>query len=148
MAQTTTAVNACDVVVNLDNTAGTLVDISGSSNEVSMDFNNSLGEFRTFGTEWPVRMQCGADATISFNAIYSTTASEAVDILKDWFFTDRDSRTIRVDIPDSSVGSDRYTFEVYLETMSVPVAVEEPAPILVSATMKPTGEVTLSTIAS
>jgi hypothetical protein len=148
MAQTTTHVNACDVVVNLDNTAGVLTDISGSSNEVSMDFNNQLGEFRTFGTEWPVRTQCGADATISFNAIYSTTATEAVGILKAWFFTDRDARTIRVDIPNSSVGSDRYTFEVYLESLSIPVSVEEPAPILVSATMKPTGEVTLSTIAS
>ncbi len=148
MPQTTTQVNGCDVVVNLDNTAGTLTDISGSSNEVSMDFNNNLGEFRTFGSTWPVRMMCGADATISFNAVYSLAASEAKDILMDWFFTDRDLRTIQVDIPDSSVGSDRYTFQVLLETLNVPVAADEAAPILIAATMRPSGEVTYAAIAS
>lgn len=148
MAQTTSAVNACDAVVSLDNGDGIPYDISGSSNEVSMDFNNDLGEYKTFGTRWRGRLECGSDAAIKLGIIYSQTDSEGFTILREWFFNERGSRTLTVDIPDSNVGGDRYTMEVFLEKMSVPATADEAGPIMVSCDLKPTGTVSVSVIDS
>lgn len=148
MAQTTSAVNACDAVVKLDNEDGVLADISGSSNEVSMDFNNDLGEFKSFGTRWRGRLECGSDASIKLNIIYSQNDAEALTKLREWFFVDRGQKTLVVEIPDSSVGGDRYTMEVFLEKMSVPVKADEAAPIMVSCDLKPTGTVQCEVITS
>lgn len=148
MTMTSSAVNGCDAVVKLDNGLGLLADISGSSNEVSMDFSNDIGEAKSFGSRWRVRLECGSDAAIKFNAIYSQDDAEALTILRDWFFTTRGSKTIQVDIPDSTVGGDRYTMEVFLEKMSIPIKADEAGPIMVSCDMKPTGAVTCTVITS
>jgi hypothetical protein len=148
MTLTTTSLNACDAVIKLDNTAGNLADISGSSNEVTMDLTNDLGKVTAFGGRFPLRKECKSDATINLKAVYSGDDAEALLILMKWYFTDRGSRTITISIPDDSPGADLYTFEVFLESLNVPAKSDDPNPILVSAVMKPTGTYTWTTVGS
>ena len=82
MAETTTALNACDVSVWLDNAAGTLKDISGSSNSMTLNFTKNNGSLQVFGTKWQIRLSCGKDATFTLIAVYSSATDEAADILK------------------------------------------------------------------
>jgi len=140
MTQTTTYVNACDASVWLDNSAGTITDISGSSNNVTMEFIQVIGELSTYQQKWPVRLSCRKDATFTLNAVYSTTADEAVDILNDWFFaTSPGLKTFTVYVPTKNVGSDKYSGEVVLESLSIPVSADEASPIPVTAVLRPSG---------
>jgi hypothetical protein len=148
MPQTTSQVNACDARIYLDNGAGLLVEISGSSNEASMDFTNQLGELYTFGPRFPVRGECKSDATINLNVIYSLDDGEAMNILRDWFYTTRGQKTLRIDVPDDDPGSDRYQFEVFLESLNIPLVSNDANPILVSCVLRPTGTFTSTTIGS
>lgn len=142
MAQTTTHVNACDVSVWLDNLAGTLTDISGSSNGVSMQFSIETGMLRTFQAKWPVRTECGKDAEITLKAVYSTAADEAYDILKNWFFASTPgARSFSCYIPNKNVGSDHYYGEVRLGGgFGFDADPTEPGPIAVEVTLLPDGE--------
>ena len=140
MTQTTTYVNACDASVWLDNSAGTLTDISGSSNNVTMEFVQVIGELSTYQQKWPVRLSCRKDATFTLNAVYSTQSDEAVDILNDWFFsTSPGLKTFTVYVPTKNVGSDKYSGEVVLESLSIPVSADEASPIPVTAVLRPSG---------
>ena len=148
MAQTTTAVNACDVRVYLDNASGTPIDISGSSNTISMSFTNQLGAVRNFGTRWQIRLECGKDATFALSAVYSTASDEAIDILKNWFFNNPGDRTLTVYIPDKNVGSDVYECEARLESLNIPVEAGSADPIVATCNLMPNGPVTLTTNAT
>lgn len=142
MAQTTTYINACDAEMWLDNEAGTLVNISGSTNNVSMEFTNATGQLSTFGGNgWPVRMCCNKDCTITVGAVYTTANDEALDVLKNWFFgSGCAAKSFVVYLPDKNPGSDKYYGEVILESLSIPVTADEPSPISVTAVLRPTGE--------
>jgi hypothetical protein len=149
MALTTTSVNACDASVWLDTLAGTSTDISGSSNNVSLNFTLNLGEIKAFGSRWPVRRNCGKDCTATLSVLYSTAADEGLDVLKDWFFSSApNSRTLKVYLPDKNVGSDLYSGEFQLESLDIPVVANEATPINVTASLKSDGEVTLTTNAT
>lgn len=141
MAQTTTHVNACDVSVWLDNSGGTLTDISGSSNSLTMDGSLEVGELRTFQSKWPVRTECGKDMEIGLTVIYSTASDEAMDILKNWFFASSPgARSFAAYIPTKNVGSDHFSGEVRLGSFSFSADPTEPGPIAVSVTLLPDGE--------
>lgn len=148
MTQTTTAVNACDVAIWLDNASGTQKDLSGSTNTASMNFTNQLGAVRNFGTRWQIRLECGKDGTFSIAAVYSTAQDEAIDILKNWYFNTPGDRTLTIYIPDKNVGSDVYECEARLESLDIPVEAGSADPIVVTASLKPNGPVTLTTNAT
>lgn len=148
MPQTTTAVNACDASVWLDDENGSLQDISGSSNTISMEFTNQLGAVSNFATRWPVRLECRKDATFNLTAIYSTAQSEAKDILLEWFFNHPGNRTLHVYLPDKNVGSDMYSAEVHLATMPITVEASSADPIQISCQLMPEGPVTWVTNAT
>lgn len=149
MAQSTTVVNACDASVWLDDALGTPTNISGSSNVVNMDFDQELGEFRTFQSKWKGRLECGKDAAFEIILLYSTTANEAYDILKTWFFAaSPGDRSLSVYLPDKNVGSDHYSAEVKLDDFNVPSNHEDPGPITVTMHLLPNGEVSHDTAAT
>src|SRR5512139_865315 len=149
MSQTTTYVNACDASVWLDNSSGTPTDISGSSNSIPMEFVQVIGELSTYQQKWPVRLSCRKDATFTLGAVYSTASDEAVDILNDWFWsTSPGLKTLTVYVPDKNVGSDKYSGEVVLESLAIPVTADEASPINVTAVLRPSGEWTRVTNAT
>jgi hypothetical protein len=149
MAQTTTAINACDAVIRLENSTGGLQDVSGSSNECSMELTNELGLLRTFQARWPVRLACKSDAAIELKVVYTEADSEGCSILKDWFYNHHgENRQISISLPDEGVGAEVYTFDCLLEKLSIPVKSDDANPILVSASLKPSGEFTWAMVAT
>jgi hypothetical protein len=148
MPQTTTAQNACDVFVWLDNGAGALTDIRGSSTSCELSPTTNIGEFRTFGSRWLGRLACGSDMTITLDVVYTTTADEGYDILRDWWtgVNYATARSIRVQVPDNA--GEQFDAEVFLQDFTLPLDPSEPGPIMVSATLLPTGNIVHSTIGS
>lgn len=146
MAESTTVVNACDVVLKLDDDSETLVDISGSSNQISMNFDHDIEAYKVFGTTWRRRLECGKDANFSLRVLYSEAASEAAAIIKDWYFTNPPGdRSFEVYVPDESAGSDRYYGEVKIASMAFELVSDAAGPIIITASLVPNGEVTLET---
>lgn len=141
MTQTTTAVNACDVAVWLDDDLGVPQDLSGSSNTISMEFTNQLGNVRNFGTRWQIRLECGKDATFNLTAVYSTAPNEAKDLFLNWYFNSPGDRTLTVYIPDKNIGSDVYRCEARLATMPITVEAGNAEPITISCQLMPNGVV-------
>lgn len=146
MAATTTAISASDAVISLDNAGGTLTDISGSSNSLTLTLNKALGDFNVFGLDWGKSQEGKRRATVSMQIVYTTTASEAIDLLNAWYFSGSGVRTLRVDVPDSNTGSDRYEMEVLLESLEWTADSSADGPSMVSVSLRADGEVTLTTI--
>lgn len=149
MAQSTTTINACDVVIKLADSTGTLKDISGSANQVQIDLTQNIGEKRTFGSRWPIRKECGKDSKVRLDVVYSTAADEGVDLLKNWFFSATPgSRELHVYVPNNQIGADEYFGTFVLESMSIPLQAGEAEPVTVSANLSVSGEYRLTTQAS
>lgn len=150
MAQTTTYITACDAVIKLENLEGSMLDVSGSTNAVDIDLQQPAGTpLRTFGSRFPVRGQCGKDATIGFRAVYSTAQAEAMNILKDWYENHPGTtRKLQVFLPDAAEGSDKYEFDTLLTRLPVNAESGNADPILVAAELVPTGTFSISVVAS
>lgn len=151
MAQTTTAYNACDVVVKLDDDVGVLQDVSGSLNKATFSVPANIAEFRTFGTVWPGRLCCGMDGPLTLNGWASTAADEVLDLLKKWRFASGapcSKRTVEIFMPDSSAGSDKYSGEYLLENLEYDLTAGEGKPIPITATLALSGELDYTVVAS
>lgn len=149
MAQTTTAVNACNVVLSIDNASGVPVDVSGSSNQAGINMTVTTAETNTFDGQWAIKKACKTAASLSVTATYSVTETEGYNILADWIFNSpTTSRSVTIDIPDSTVGSDRYTGEFVLESLDVPLSADDAGVILAAAALSNDGAFVRSTISS
>ncbi len=138
MPTSTTTVNACGVSILLADEMGQMVDISGSSNEANIDFDNALGEYKAFGDSAMFRLECGTDGSIDFTAFYSRGLREAYDLLKRWRKL-RGPRMIQINVPGNTAGADRYQAQVLYEKISLPLKSDEAKPIMVKASLKPNG---------
>lgn len=149
MATTSTSFNSCDASVWLDDSGGTPRDISGSSNQLDVNLDHELGDFVVFQDKWPQRLECGKDATFTLRVVTSTTANEAWDVLKDWYFaTAPGDRTFTFYMPNKNVGSDKFECQARIENLTWTIDRSEPSAILVTATLRPDGAVTHSDVAT
>lgn len=149
MTESTTIANACDVAIWLDNAAGTLKDISGESNKISLKMTKNTGAKRVFGSRGPRRMSCGDDWQLDLTVLYSTAADEALDILRDWAISGEDAeRTCKFYVPSKNVGSDMYSAEWILDSFNLDLDAEEGGPITLTATLLIDGNISHSTIAT
>lgn len=149
MAQTTTSINACNAKIKVDNASGVLTDISGSSNNASISMAVDTAETSTFDGQWKIKKACKTSASISLTVLYSTTEDEGLDILRDWFFDGPTaSRTVTINVPDDSVGSDQYSGEFVLESFDIPLTADDAGVILCSASLSNDGAFSHSVVAS
>ncbi len=151
MTQSTTVVNGCDIVIQIDEEAGTLLDISGSSNELAMVFALNSELWRSFGSRYPGRLNCGKDMTGTLKIVYSPTVSEARELVEEWYHTSNGAaRSFQFDLPDSSVGSLRYSGEIIMDGgyNIENIVAGEAKPIEITFNFAASGEITLDTIAS
>lgn len=149
MTQTTTAIDAQNVAVWLDNINGTPVDISGSSNQVQIAWTQKFGETYTFKSKYPIRRAAGPDVTITMQVLYSTGANEAMRTLIAWAYgvSPDAARTLAVYAPTKDVGSDKFSGEFLLSEHTIPLTAGDGTPVLVSMTLVLTGQFT-QTVAS
>ena len=148
MVATSTAINGCDAQLLAAGPDGTMYDISGSSSEFTLDLNKDVGDYKVFGNKWKFRLDCGKDATLTLNVVYTKTNNEGFDLLRDWYFNGSGARRFILRLPDGSVGSDEYDGYYVLESMSIPSPADEPAPIIVSATLLPNGPILYSVVST
>ena len=149
MAETTTAVNACDVAIWLDNASGTPTDISGSTNAVSLTMENDIGQYRVFSNIWQKSLECGKGLTMTINAVYTTATSEAKDLIATWAMANPSgARTCPVYIPDKNVGSDHWSGEWRIQDFNFAADVSDPSAIAITATLISDGTITRVTNAT
>ena len=149
MAQTVDAFPACNVTLAIDNNLGALVQVEGSTNQASLAMSRQVGEANTFEGDWSIKKGCKKAVSISLSGLFSRIDAESMNIMKDWFFNSSGtSRSIQLDVPDSAVGSDRYTGEVIIENLNLPLSANDAAPIAWSATLSNDGEFSVATITS
>ena len=147
MAQTTTILRECDVVIKLDDADGNSIDISGSSNEIEVGFSERTESLYKFGSDYPSRFSLGRDVVISLVVVYSTTTDEGADILKNWLFASTfAARTCEIYIPDATTGSDQIAGEFVLEGCRITGRAGSGDPMLVRAQLAAHGEITLATV--
>ena len=150
MAETSTPRNACDVAVWLDDADWVALDISGSSNQVDIALDFKLGEYTTFGGCCTYRLECGQDATITLNAVYTTAADEARETLNLWSTSgcNKNARTLSVYLPDKNVGSEKWSGEYRLESLNITADHNDAGPMPVTAVFKPHGCVSYTVAAT
>lgn len=149
MPETTTAVNACDATVLLDDNTGHLVDISGSTNRVEFQVTVENADYKVFGGAWLKRLTCKKDATINFQAVYTTAPREAKALLLEWLNNSPQTpRTLRVLFPDDSIGADDFQAEVFISSMNIPIDGTQAGPVMIAATLLQSGGVTIGTQAT
>lgn len=148
MAQTTTAINACSAVIELDDAGGTPVDISGSSNNASLSVTMETGTGVSFEGGWNFRAQCKKDGSLELSVMWTTASNEGRDLLEAWFAaTSPGKRTVSVYPNGKTTGQRVYTGEFRITELSIPMTAGDAAPIVVSATLEPDGEITFGTAA-
>lgn len=142
MAQTTTSYSACDAVIALDDDAGALTDISGSTNEVSLSFTVNEGTAHTFDGDFPIRKLCGKDCTGSATILMSSTADQAWDLVKGWYHVyDCAARTMRIEPQGTGSGYDRIEGEFVLQSYDFTLSSEDAGPIAVTINIAADGEI-------
>jgi len=148
MSQSTSVFNACNAVIKLADASSVLQDISGETNEVSIELENQLSEYYTFGGAYPGRLECKRDGSVEFSVYGSTAATEALRLIQGWYHTTRGNRNIQIDPNGSGIGNDRYTGAMKLEKYSVPLKADDGTPVLVKASLKADGGVFWAQITS
>lgn len=147
MGQTTTAINACNVIVDLDNAAGVPVDISGSSNTASLGLTRQVGSANTFDGDYPIRIECKKDGSLALSVIYTRVATEALTLLRDWFDAGG-RRTVAIYPAGKDTGEDYFSAEWRIEGLEIPLDASDANPVVVSATLVPDGAISFLKYAS
>src|SRR5574342_12650 len=149
MHQSSTVFNFCNASIRLQDENGLDVDVSGSSNEVTIDFDNDLGDYKAFGERWKGRLECGSDASIKLKILTSTAANEAYYIWKRWYFGTRGGRRLKIYVPDANTGSDIYQATVKLASANgLGGPADEAKPGMITLDLKPHLGVTHNTVGS
>jgi hypothetical protein len=137
MPATSTAVNACGVRILIDDEHGQLANVSGSANKATLKFTRELGEFKVFSETFYQRLECGEDADLSLEIIFTSATRESMDILKRWWDT-KGARTINIEVPKSTDG---WGGEYLMTDLEIPLDAADAKPIMVKVNLKPNGRV-------
>jgi len=145
MAQTTTAINACNAVIEIDDDGGTPVNISGSSNNANLSINKALGEGFTFDGDWAFRLECKKNGSLDIEAIYTTASNEARDLLETWF-ENGGNRTVIIYPNGKTNGERMYSGEFKLGDFDpLQLSASEAAPMKIAAKLQPDGAIAFAT---
>lgn len=147
MPPTSTAFTACDAVIELGDASNVLQDISGSTNNLDANFENQIGEFRVFGTQWKMRIQCGKDATFSIKGVATTGVNEIRELIDEWYFSGSGPRDFQFSVEGDSAGDIRYSASVVLKTYKFSADASSADPVMYNIELAPNGEVTREIIA-
>jgi len=149
VAETTTAVNACNVGIHLANHAGVMKDISGSANRADLNFSQQIGEFQVFGGGWVKRLVCKKDATANVTVLFTTTTDEGWAVIKDWWDNyNSESRRMRIFVPEEAIGSDEFDGLWLISTLNVPLDGTQAGPVMVALSLVQTDGIAIHTVAT
>ena len=119
MAKTSTPVYKQQAVTSIDNASGTLTDITSTNSTITVALQRQSSETYVFGDDTAIQGIGKSTGTVSGTIVYSTNATEARAMYNQWYFSaEGTARTVTVDVPDSSTGSDRYSGELVLNSFT------------------------------
>lgn len=145
MAQSTTAINACNAVIEIDDNGGTPVNLSGSTNNVNLSLSKALGEGFTFEGAWAFVLECKKKGSLDLEAIYTTASNEARDLLETWF-ENGGNRTVTVYPNGKTNGERQYSGEFKIGDYDpFALTANEAGPVKIAAKLQPDGAITFGT---
>jgi len=147
MTQSTTVANGKNSSIHVDDENGAPVDVAGTGNSWQLDVENMTGQAWTYSGEWPITLDGKSNAKLTIKFAYSPTQNEGADLMRDWI-NNKGARTITIDYPDSSVGSDRVTGDWRINDFSTGAKAQDGEPMFVECTFSPDGTITPGKIAS
>ena len=141
MAQTTTALNACNNVIEIDDAGGTPQDVSGSTSKFDANFDKQLGEAYTFEGTDPIRLTCKRNATFNISAMYTRDGTEARALIESWYQTGG-LRTVSL-YPEGQVNGARfYQGEFHLKSFKFSGDASDANPMMMDCEIVPSGAIT------
>jgi len=125
----------------------TTVDLSGSSNSVTINLEMIIGEASVFNDPWPQRVMTGKNLTIDLAAWFSTANNEAQDYFSDWYNESFPiaTRSITFYLPQKSVGARKISGDFVFNGMSITAKAADTAPVAITTQLQNAGPVTVST---
>ncbi len=102
-------------VISFDNASDALQDVSSDVLNFQLALNINASTFHTLSSRWAKATEGGIGGTLTITAVDDTTATELSGYLRAWLLHASNkggARSVRIDSPDSSNGSNRYDFEV------------------------------------
>lgn len=105
-------------VINADNSSGTPVDLSSSCGDCSIDPTKNMGTVFTADTRYRQNVEGGGlFVQVNVQVIRTTGLTEAYANFRSWLLdANPAARTLTIDWPNSSSGSERLTGEFSLQS--------------------------------
>ena len=105
-----------DVVVSLDDTGGSLSDISGYIKSVAFDIEAKIGRFSTLGSRFDESTEGTSMAKGTLTAYSSVEAAGAHYLITHWLVNNTTNKaglkSLRIQDPDASTGSFQWDMEI------------------------------------
>lgn len=105
-----------DAIVSLDDTGGSLSDVSDYIKDVSLDVEVKIGRFSVLGERWDPSTEGTSMAKGTLTAYGSEDAAGAHYLINHWLLNNLTNKaglkSLRVQTPDASAGSFQYDMEI------------------------------------
>lgn len=147
MVQTTSQINGCNAKLEFDDDGDTPIDVSGSSNSVTLSRTKQVGEAFTFEGGFPVRAECKQDASISGTVLWTSLTDEARDILDLWYESGG-LRTVRFSPQGGNPGDVEYFGEMFLTSLDFTTEASSADPVTMDFECVPSGALSVSAVGS
>lgn len=135
--------------IYIDNAGGTLTDIGANGTSFTLNVTNQTGQYNVLNTPWTKTVD-GPRAWSVDCELIAETGTNGYSLLRDWITTTSPgARTVRIDQPDSSTGSQRFEGEARISNANGLLNANASAgdPVRVTFTLLGDGQLTPSTIA-
>lgn len=140
-----------DVIVKMDNVAGSLDDVSDNVSTLNMPLTNTIGKFSVLGTRSMQKAEGNSDVTITMGVRTSHDTDSAHYYFTRWnldsITSKAGTKTFQIQDPDATAGSFQYDLECYLASYDgVGKTAGDGTPAEHSASLEPTALPTLTII--
>jgi hypothetical protein len=135
--------------IYLDNAGGTLTDIGANGTSFMLNVTNTTATYNVLNTPWTKATDGPRSWSIDCELI-AETGTNGYSLIRDWVMaTSPGARTVRIDQPDSSTGSQRYEGECRISNANGLLNANASAgdPVRVTFTLTGDGQLTPSIVA-
>lgn len=138
-------------VVQLDNSSGTLTALTSGTVGATIEVTQNTGKYFTLDSDWQKALDGGKTWRVTLRFVADTSGTSAYSYLRDWMLPASGrsgARTIQIDFPDSTNGSQRYSGEVVIDSLTDLGSAEAGSgdPVMVTAQLTGSGVLTDSII--
>lgn len=139
-------VHGKNAYIRLDNSAGTLTDLSSITNEISMSQSIETADTSTYGTNAKTYITGQNDATVSLSGLFDATSSTVIEGTINAIIAGTNaSATLEFGPEGNGTGKKKYTMEVIVTSYEIGAPVSDV--VSLSVEFQRTGATTVGTYA-